>query len=125
MPQQWAGDHLEVITIPREVVMPCGCKISSSMGVATTAKIRIEAGENSRVSGAVPCAYGEVPGVIKALRGGGLEITAIVNHIDAEAPRLLFVHFEGKGERKGLTETIKTAVAAQSDRGGAHQHHQH
>lgn len=115
---------VETMTIGREAVMPCGCKIASSMGVATTATLR-GAGDRARARGAVPCAYGEVPGVIKALRGGGFEITAIVNHIDAEAPRLLFVHFEGWGPAEALTNTIKAAVAAQSNRGGAHQHHQH
>ena len=111
---------VQTMVVPREAVMPCGCRISSAMGVATTATFR-----GSSVKGAVPCAYGEAPGVLKALRAGGMEITAIVNHIDAEAPRLLFVHFEGRGTVEELTKTIKTAVAAQSVRSGAHQHHQH
>ena len=108
----------------REATMPCGCRVSSTMGFATSASICGSEGR-ATVAGAIACVYGETPGVLKALRAANIEITAITNHTDAEAPRMLFVHFTGAGEASALARTIKAAIDAQKTRSGAHQHHHH
>ena len=51
----------------------------------------------------------EVNPVIDALRGGGIEIVAIHNHMLGGAPNFVFLHFQGKGEGVALAKTIRAA----------------
>ncbi|RDU35981.1 hypothetical protein DRW41_15415 [Neobacillus piezotolerans] len=54
----------------------------------------------------------EVNPVIDALRKGGLEITAIHNHMMYERPRIMFLHVQGKGDIVKQANTLINAVAA-------------
>lgn len=52
----------------------------------------------------------ELQAVIKALRKGNINVTAIHNHMIMENPRVLFVHFWGKGGAETLAKTLRTAL---------------
>jgi len=51
-----------------------------------------------------------VPAVIAALRGHGIEITALHNHLIGEQPRLFFMHFWGNGETSALAKGLRAAL---------------
>jgi hypothetical protein len=51
----------------------------------------------------------EVNPVIDALRAGAIEVVAIHNHMLADEPRLVFLHFQGHGEAKALATTVRHA----------------
>lgn len=53
----------------------------------------------------------EVAPVVRALEGGGFEILAIHNHLINETPRVIYVHFHGKGEPAALAQILKSALA--------------
>jgi hypothetical protein len=53
----------------------------------------------------------EVNPVISALQQGGMEITAIHNHLLGANPPLLYVHFWGHGAEAQLAQTLATALA--------------
>lgn len=53
----------------------------------------------------------EVAPVMKTLDDGGVEITALHNHLIGESPRLLYVHMGGHGDPVKMARTIKQAVA--------------
>jgi hypothetical protein len=53
----------------------------------------------------------EVAPVVSALEGGGFEVMAIHNHLINEIPRVVYVHFHGKGEPAALAETLRGALA--------------
>ncbi len=53
----------------------------------------------------------EVNGVISALQVGGIEETALHNHLIGESPRVLYLHFEGHGNAAALARTLHDALA--------------
>lgn len=52
----------------------------------------------------------EVNPVLDSLRKGGIEISAIHNHMIGENPTIYFLHFEGMGDIKTLAKAVKEAV---------------
>jgi len=54
----------------------------------------------------------EVNPVISALQAGGIEVSAIHNHLIGEEPQVMYVHFFGKGKRDELAQTLKKALEA-------------
>src|SRR3954469_8109789 len=52
----------------------------------------------------------EVNPVISALQAGGIEVSAIHNHLIGEEPQVIYVHFFGKGKRDVLANTLKSAL---------------
>ena len=61
---------------------------------------------------------GWMQGVLKALRGAGINIVAIHQHMAAEVPRVLFLHFWGVGSAESLARGIKAALDTQKSRSG-------
>lgn len=52
----------------------------------------------------------EVNPVISRLEQGGIETTALHNHLSGEDPRVMFLHFWGRGDAKLLAETLRGAI---------------
>lgn len=52
----------------------------------------------------------EVNPVMTRLQQGGIETTALHNHLSGEQPRVMFLHFWGRGEAKALATTLKSAL---------------
>jgi hypothetical protein len=53
----------------------------------------------------------EVPGVLARLQKGGVEQTAVHNHLLNENPHVLYVHIMGKGDAEKVAQTIHDALA--------------
>ena len=53
----------------------------------------------------------EVNGVVSALQDHGLEVSAIHNHLLSEIPKVMYVHFFGRGDLSSLAAGIKAALA--------------
>jgi hypothetical protein len=53
----------------------------------------------------------ELQGVLKALRGAGINIVAIHQHMSGEQPRILFLHYWGIGRAEDLAKGIKAALS--------------
>jgi uncharacterized protein DUF1259 len=56
----------------------------------------------------------EVDPVMRRLLKGGMRVTALHNHLKGENPRLMFLHYDGKGLPSSLAVTIKEALALTS-----------
>jgi hypothetical protein len=56
----------------------------------------------------------ELQPVLKALRGAGINIVAIHNHMTFEQPRAMFLHFWGVGPAGDLAKGLKAALDAQA-----------
>lgn len=52
----------------------------------------------------------ELTPVVNALVAGGVEISAIHNHLVNESPHVIYVHFSGHGEAAALARTLKDAL---------------
>jgi hypothetical protein len=55
----------------------------------------------------------ELQAVLKAMRGDGINIVAIHQHMTLEAPRIMFLHYWGKGKAVDLAKAVKNALNAQ------------
>jgi len=79
------------VTVGRTTEM-AGHAMGNAMGVNTWAAF---AGSDDRavVDGDFAMYEGEVQGVLRALRGAGIDIVAIHNHMIQETPRVVFLHF--------------------------------
>jgi len=56
----------------------------------------------------------ELQGVLKSLRRAGIAVVAIHNHMTHEEPRIVFLHFWGKGGADDLARGIKAALDTQA-----------
>jgi Domain of Unknown Function (DUF1259) len=52
----------------------------------------------------------EVAPLMKALEDGGVEVTALHNHLNGESPKVMYLHMGGHGDPVKLAQTIKQAV---------------
>ena len=68
-------------------------------------------GENdAMVMGDLVLTEDEVAPVMKALLEGGVEITALHNHLNGESPKIMYLHVGGHGDPVKLAQAIKHAV---------------
>jgi len=52
----------------------------------------------------------ELTPVLSTLESGGIEISAIHNHLVGEAPHVIYLHFSGHGDAAALARTLKEAL---------------
>jgi hypothetical protein len=56
----------------------------------------------------------ELQSVLKSLRGSGINIVAIHNHMTHENPRVVFLHYWGVGPAQELARGVKSALDTQA-----------
>jgi hypothetical protein len=59
----------------------------------------------------------ELQGVLRALRAAHINIVAIHSHMTHEEPRVLFLHFWGKGPAEALARGLQGALKTQKAAG--------
>jgi hypothetical protein len=52
----------------------------------------------------------ELQPVLKSLRASGVNVVAIHHHMTGESPRILFVHYWGRGPTRELAGAVKKAL---------------
>jgi hypothetical protein len=80
------------------------------LGVATAIGFQPTGGGNAAITGDFVMIASEVNPVIKALRSGGIEVTALHSHMLDEQPRLFFMHFWANDDAIKLAKTLRTAL---------------
>jgi hypothetical protein len=106
-------DGMVKFVIGRSAKMPCGCEVGKEMGINTWAAFA-GTDENTVVDGDFACLEGELQGVLKSLRAGGINIVAIHHHMTMEDPRYVFLHYWGRGDAAGLATKLKAALDTQT-----------
>jgi hypothetical protein len=84
-----------------------------AMGVNTWA-VFAGSDEKAIVEGDFAMLESELQGVLKALRGSGINIAAIHHHMVNETPKIVFLHYWGAGAVSDLAKSIKTALDTQA-----------
>lgn len=90
-----------------------GTTAGDAMGVNTWAGF---AGTDDQavVDGDFAVLEGELQPVLKSLRGAGINVVAIHNHMTHEEPRLVFLHYWGQGKAQDLAKAVRAAVGLTS-----------
>ena len=107
-----ANNGMYKVVIGREVTMPCGCPMTREMGVNTWAAFA-GTDDNAVVDGDFAVLEDELQPVLKSLRAAGINIVAIHHHMTHETPRMLFLHYWGRGSVDTLTRGLKATLDAQ------------
>jgi len=106
-----AKDGMFKVVIGRTSRMPCGCTIGKEMGVNTWSAF-YGTDDAALVDGDFAVFEGELQGVLKSLRGSGINIVAIHSHMESENPKVLFLHYWGRGTTVDLAKALKGALDA-------------
>jgi hypothetical protein len=107
-----ANNGMFKVVIGRTTKMPCGCEMGKEMGVNTWAAFA-GADDNALVDGDFAVREDELQPVLKSLRHDGINIVAIHSHMTQENPRILFLHYWGRGKTGDLARALKAALGSQ------------
>jgi hypothetical protein len=99
------------VTIGRATHMH-GHDVGNIMGVNTWAAF-VGSDDTAVVDGDFAMLESELQPVLKALRGAGINIVAIHQHMTMESPRVMFLHYWGVGPTRALATGLKAALATQ------------
>jgi hypothetical protein len=80
------------------------------LGVATAIGFQPTGDGKAAITGDFVMTAEEVNPVIKALRAGGIEITALHSHMLDEEPRLFFMHFWANDDAIKLAQGLRAAL---------------
>jgi len=100
------------VTLGRTTQMN-GHSAGKAMGVNTWA-VFAGSDEKAIVEGDFAMLESELQGVLKALRGAGINIAAIHHHMVNETPKIVFLHYWGAGSVSDLAKGIKAALDTQA-----------
>lgn len=102
------GNGVYKITIGRTTRMD-GIEVGNTMGVNTWAAF-VGSDDQAVVDGDFAMYEDELQPVLKALRGAGINIVAIHNHMTMESPRMMFLHYWGVGSTTDLARGLRAAL---------------
>jgi hypothetical protein len=97
--------------IPRgEKVEESGMAVPSALGSAEAINFQPTGGGKAAITGDFVLTASEVNSVAKALRGNGIEVTALHNHMLNDQPRLFFMHFWANDDAQRLAKGLRAAL---------------
>lgn len=105
-------DGVYRVTFPRSDLRVRVGGVTVRPGLALTSWAAFQrAGEAAMVMGDLVVRSGELNPAVSKLLEGGIEVTAIHNHLNGESPRVMYVHFRGHGDAAKLAATLRSALA--------------
>ena len=112
------------ITIGRDDInlKEMAAPINARMGLNTWAAF-FGSDANAEIAGDVAMLANEVTPVLKALRGNGLKVVAIHNHMIGGATMVYFLHYWGTGPVEKLANGFKSALNELGKAGASHSAH--
>jgi len=69
-------------------------------------------GDRAMVMGDLVLLDQEVPAVMSGLFSGGLDVTAVHNHLNEMSPHVMYMHYEGHGDAVKLAKALRQALSA-------------
>ena len=91
-----------------------GVQLRPALALGSWVDFRRTAAARAMVMGDLVLTEPEVAPVMDALQAGGVDATALHNHLLGESPRVLYMHIMGEGEPVALATTIHGALARSS-----------
>src|SRR5207237_9166131 len=99
-------------SIPRaETVKDSGMAVPPALGSAQAINFEPTGSGKAAITGDFVLIAKEVAPVMKALRDGGIEVTALHNHMLDDQPRLFFMHFWANDDTGKLAQGLKSAIS--------------
>jgi Domain of Unknown Function (DUF1259) len=110
--QLQAGDVYR-IGMPRTdlAVTVKGVAVKAGFALGSYAAFK-QVGDHAMVMGDLVLLDPEVPAVMSGLLSGGLEVTAVHNHLNEMSPHVMYMHYTGHGEAVQLARALRQALSA-------------
>jgi hypothetical protein len=104
-------------SVPRaERIVEHGTEVPPAAGTATAINFQPTGNGRAAISGDFVVLASEVNAVIRELRAGGIDVTALHSHMLDEEPRLFFMHFWANDDAVKLATALRRALDRTSSR---------
>jgi hypothetical protein len=94
----------------REPAKESGMQVNTALGGANGINFQPTGGGKAAITGDFLVTGNEVNPLIRALRAGDIEVTAIHSHMLDEEPRMFFIHFWANDDAIKLARNVRTAL---------------
>ncbi len=110
--QLQAGDVFR-IGMPRTdlTVTVKGVPVKAGFALGSYAAFK-QAGDHTMVMGDLVLLDQEIPAVMSGVLSGGLEVTAVHNHLNEMSPHVMYMHYEGHGDALQMAKALRLALSA-------------
>src|SRR5437660_2286438 len=110
--QMQAGDVYR-IGMPRTDlnVTVKGVPVKAGFALGSYAAFK-QVGDHAMVMGDLVLLDQEVPAVMSGLLAGGLEVTAVHNHLNEMSPHVMYMHYGGHGDAVQMARALRQALSA-------------
>jgi hypothetical protein len=93
-----------------ETVSDAGMAVPEAMGSAEAINFQPTSDGKAAIAGDFVLSANDVNPVLRVLRGNGIEVTALHNHMLNDTPRLFFMHFWANDEVGKLATGLRAAL---------------
>src|SRR5919201_1135239 len=90
-------------------VTVAGTQVKAGLALGSWAAFK-KMGDKAMVMGDLVLTEEELSPVMRKLLDGGVEVTAVHNHLLNESPRVMYMHIGGMGDAVKLAQTLEAAV---------------
>jgi hypothetical protein len=94
----------------RDPAHESGMQVNAALGGANAINFQPTGGGKAAITGDFLVTGNEVNPLIRTLRAGDIEVTAIHSHMLAEEPRMFFVHFWANDDALKLARNVRAAL---------------
>jgi len=110
--QMQAGDVFR-IGMPRTdlTVTVKGVPVKAGFALGSYAAFK-QIGDHAMVMGDLVLLDQEIPAVMSGLFAGGLEVTAVHNHLNEMSPHTMYMHYSGHGDAVQMARALHQALSA-------------
>lgn len=105
------GTHKYALPRKDMNVTVSGVQIKAGLALGSWVAFKATSPGNAMAMGDLVLAEDEVAPVMAELQSGGIEITALHNHLIGEIPRVMYMHIHGMGNAASLGKAIHSAIA--------------
>jgi Domain of Unknown Function (DUF1259) len=88
-----------------------GVQVKAGLALGSWVAFKSTANGNAIAMGDLVLTEDEVSPVMEELQSGGIQITALHNHLLGESPRVMYMHIHGMGNSASLGKAIHEAIA--------------
>ena len=88
-----------------------GVQIKAGLALGSWVAFKSTSNGNAMVMGDLVLLEDEVAPVMQELQSGGIEITALHNHLIGESPHVMYMHIHGMGNAANLGKAVHSAIA--------------
>src|SRR5215470_17762199 len=92
-------------------VTVAGTEVKPGLALGAWAAFHYVGENDTMIMGDLVLTEDEIAPVMKALEDGGVEVTALHNHLNGESPKIMYIHMGGHGDPVKLAQVIKHAVS--------------